>query len=88
MSNSIQNMPEYLSTQHLIQLGIYPSIDAAYQARVRGYSPDFIKLRHKILYSKKSVIEFLERRKNPGDSSHPDQNPVNIPQTPASTENQ
>ena len=59
---SINQMPEYLSTQHLIQLGIYPSIDAAYQARISGYSPDFIKLRHKILYSKSTVIEFLESR--------------------------
>ncbi len=88
MSKSIEEMPEYLSTQHLIQLCIYARIDAAYTARIQGYSPPFIKLRHKILYSKKSVIEFLERRKNPGDSSHPDQNSVNIPQTPASTENQ
>ncbi len=62
MSNSIQDMPEYLSTQHLIQLGIYPSIDAAYQARIQGYSPPYIKLRHKILYQKQAVIEFLDQR--------------------------
>ena len=61
---SIEQMPEYLSTQHLIQLGIYPSIDAAYQSRINGYSPEFIKLRHKILYSKNDVIKFLESRKN------------------------
>lgn len=62
MSKSIEEMPEYLSTQHLIQLGIYPSIDAAYQARIQGYSPSYIKLRHKILYQKQAVIEFLEQR--------------------------
>jgi len=64
-ASSIEQMPDYLSTQHLIQLGIYPSIDAAYQARMNGFSPQYIKLRHKVLYSKKAVIEFLESRTQP-----------------------
>ena len=73
ISTSLHQMPEYLSTQHLIQLGIYPSIDAAYQARVKGYSPRYIKLRHKVLYAKQSVIEFLENRTIPGDLHPPAQ---------------
>jgi len=62
---SIEHMPDYLSTQHLIQLGIYPSIDAAYQARLNGFSPQYIKLRHKVLYPKKAVIDFLASRTQP-----------------------
>lgn len=61
-TSSIEQMPDYLSTQHLIQLGIYPSIDAAYQARVNGFSPQYIKMRHKVLYPKQAVIDFLESR--------------------------
>lgn len=65
---SLDKMPEYLSTQHLIQLGLYPSIDAAYQARLNGYAPEYIKLRHKILYKKSAVISFLAERTKQGDS--------------------
>lgn len=67
-ASSLEQMPEYLSTQHLIALGIYSSVDAAYQARINGYSPDYIKIRRKILYDKKAVIEFLERKKNLGNA--------------------
>ncbi len=80
ISSSLQQMPEYLSTQHLIQLGIYPSIDAAYQARINGYSPEYIKLRHKILYPKRSIIEFLTNRTKPGDTYSPTQSSVTTQQ--------
>lgn len=70
MNNSptiFAQMPEYLSTQHLIELGIFPSTDAAYQARCNGNSPDFIKLKHKILFPKQAVIEFLASRLQSGE---------------------
>lgn len=63
--HSLDQMPEYLSTQHLIQLGIYPSIESAYQARINGFSPPYIKLRHKIMYEKQALIKFLESRMHP-----------------------
>jgi hypothetical protein len=66
-STKFELMPEYLSTRHLIQLGIYPSTDAAYQARCKGNSPDFIKLKHKILFPKQAVLEFLESRMRSGE---------------------
>jgi hypothetical protein len=65
--NIFEQMPEYLSTRHLINLGIFSSIDAAYQARCNGNSPDFIKLRHKILFPKQAVINFLASRLHSGE---------------------
>lgn len=59
---TLEEYPEFLSSVHLVKLGIYNSIDAAYLARVRSNSPAFIKMKHKILYPKKAVIDFLAER--------------------------
>ncbi len=72
ISTSLAKLPEFLSSGHLVQLGIYKSIDSAYQARINGYSPRFIKLRHKVLYQKQAVIEFLEARMKSKNSVDPD----------------
>lgn len=60
-------LPEFLSSRDLIKLGLYPSLAATYSARVRGCSPNFIKLKHKILYPKMGVIEFIERYMQSGE---------------------
>ena len=59
---SLEKYPEFLSSEHLVQLGIYKSTDAAYQARVHGHSPQYIKMKHKILYPRQAVIDFLASR--------------------------
>ncbi len=70
ISDKLDHMSEFLSAQDLVFLGIYTSIDAAYLARKRSNSPAFIKLRHKILYPKKAVIEFLEDRLLPSGNTN------------------
>ena len=60
--DNLENLPEFLVSKHLVELGIYPTLDAVYQARLRGASPNYIKLSRKILYPKISVVEFLENR--------------------------
>jgi len=67
ITTSLENLPEFLSSTHLVSLGIYKSIDSAYQARMNGHSPQFIKLAHKVLYPKRAVIEFLEKHTRKGD---------------------
>lgn len=67
---TLENMPEYLTTRHLVLLGIYPSTDATYHARAKGDGPEYIKMRHKILYTKSAVIEFLESRMNSNSTNH------------------
>lgn len=54
-------MPDLLATQDLVSLGLYPSTDAAYLARIRGKSPDFLKIGRKVLYPKASVMDFLKK---------------------------
>ena len=58
----LKMFPEFLRSTDLIKLGLYGSFDTLYRARLEGNSPDFIRLKRKILYPKKSLIEFLERR--------------------------
>lgn len=52
-------LPEFLSSQKMVDLGIYDSVQAVYAARRNGSSPRWIKLRHKIVYEKSTVIEWL-----------------------------
>jgi len=64
--NSLEKFPEFLSSHHLVELGIYPDVNATYQSRRKGIGPDYIKLGRRILYPKESVIEFLQSRMKPG----------------------
>lgn len=68
--DSFEALPEFLNSQHLVELGLYSSVDAAYLARVRGHSPHFLKLKRKVLYPKSSVIEFIEQSMERRNSSH------------------
>jgi hypothetical protein len=72
LHNSLNDLPQFLSSRHLVDLGLYPSLDAVYLARVRGHSPDFIKLKRKVLYPKDSVLKFIEQRMKKGGSSGSD----------------
>ena len=66
-SNLKDQLPELFSTQNLVDLGFWPNQDAAYLARRKGHSPDYIKVGAKILYPKSSVITFIEKHlKNGG----------------------
>lgn len=66
--SNFESLPALLSSNDLIKLGLYSSIDAAYVARIRGQSPTFLKLTRKILYPKQGVIEFIEQRMHKGES--------------------
>lgn len=64
--NSIDSMPDLLSSHDLVTLGLYRNTNAAYLARLRGHSPDFIKVGGLVKYPKISVIEFINSRKLDG----------------------
>jgi len=59
--SQLDSFPEFLTSNHLVDLGLYTSIDAAYSARIHGKSPDFLQFKRKILYPKTSVLQFLEQ---------------------------
>lgn len=56
----LKDYPEFLTSEHLVKLGLYASIDAAYQARRIGVGPRFIKMKHLVLYPKGELVKFLE----------------------------
>lgn len=62
----LDNLPAFLSSQDLVDLGIFPSIDSAYLARLRGISPDFFKVGRKVVYPKSSVEKFIQDRMQHG----------------------
>lgn len=59
---SISNLPEFLSSQDLVALGLFSSTDSAYVARIRGDSPEFLKVGKKVLYPKASLLRFIQDR--------------------------
>ena len=81
LSTPLEKLPEFLTSEHLVQLGLYKSIDAAYQARMNGHGPKFLKLKHLILYPKSSLLEFIEKRMREANSS------ANCHNKPATGEN-
>lgn len=56
---ALKSLPLFLTSKDLVELGFYPSEDAAYLGRVRGNSPDYVKMKRKILYPKASVVEYV-----------------------------
>lgn len=58
----LEKYPEFLDSQDLVKLGIYPTLMAVHQARKKGYSPQFIRIgKKKIIYSKEAIIQYLEK---------------------------
>jgi len=75
---SIESMPALLSVSDLVAIGLYSSTNAAYLARVHGNSPDFIKLKRKVLYKRESVADFIQQHTHNGSS--PEFSPFGIEQ--------
>ncbi len=58
----LKDYPELMKSSDLVALGLYRNTDAAYIARIRGNSPDYIKIGGIIKYPKSSVIKFMKER--------------------------
>ena len=58
----LDEYPELLDINDLINLGIYAHKNGAYRARKNGTSPNYVKMVRKILYPKESVRAFILAR--------------------------
>lgn len=70
ISNAFQEMPEFLTSTHLVELGLYQNCAAVYLARKNGLSPSYIRLSRRVLYPKLAVIEFVEKNLKDGSTKH------------------
>ena len=61
-SKTMEDVPEFMTTRDLIDLGIYSTIGSAFQARKTKRGPDYIQMRRKVLYKKQAVIDWIEKR--------------------------
>jgi len=48
-----------MSSKDLVKIGLYSSLDQAYQARFNGLGPSYIQPARKVLYPKESVIQYM-----------------------------
>lgn len=62
VSEKFKALPELLSSHDLVDLGLFRSPTAAYLARLRGYSPDYIKIGNLVKYPKSKVLEFIQKQ--------------------------
>ena len=62
LEDILNKYPEFLESEDLVKLGLYKTIDATYQARLKKYGPPYVKMRKKILYPKRQLIEWLEQK--------------------------
>ncbi len=68
MSVKLDSYSDLLTTKHLVELGLFSSLDAAYIARQKGQSPDFIQVKRRVLYPKAAVLAFLQRHTHRGEA--------------------
>ncbi len=61
IGNAFEKMPEFLTAEHLVELGLYRSCGGVYLARKNNCGPDYVRLMRRIVYPKSSVIEFVEK---------------------------
>ena len=57
---SFMECPEFLTSTHLVALGLYANLDAAYQDRRDGKGPAYIQTKRKVLYPKASVRKWID----------------------------
>ena len=62
MLEFLEKLPDLLTSAHLVEMGLYPDINATYQSRRKKTGPPYIKLRRTVLYPKKALREFLQER--------------------------
>ena len=69
-----RELPELCNTKDLVNFGIYKSEQAAHIARKKGVASEYFKLPHgTIMYSKKGILELLEKSKHtPRDENDKD----------------
>ena len=59
LTELLKKYPDFLTPNHLVEMGLYPSVDSVYLARARNQTPCFIQVKRKVLYPKLSLLEFL-----------------------------
>lgn len=64
--SKLDQLPDWISSTQLVSLGLFSSNCAMYLARVRGQSPDYIKIGKKVLYPKSGVIDFIRNHSHDG----------------------
>ena len=69
MIHDLSSYPDLLTTKHLVALGLFSSLDAAYVARRRNNSPDFIQVKRRVIYPKAAVQEFMQKHTHQGEPS-------------------
>lgn len=57
-----EELPELVNSEDLVRLGIYRTLQAAYEARQNGSSPPFIRVYGRgPVYPKRELIDFLKK---------------------------
>ena len=72
LAQRLESMPDFMTGNDLVALGLYRSNNALYIARLRGQAPDHIKFLRKILYPRDAVIAFINAHSKSGSMAKSD----------------
>jgi hypothetical protein len=56
---SLKDFSTLMTSNDLVKIGLYSSIDQAYQSRLKGEGPSYIQPARKVLYPKDLVIKYM-----------------------------
>ena len=59
IKKSLEKLPEFLTTQNLVDIGLYPNRQSVHLARYRGQAPSCMRIGKKIVFPKALVVEFV-----------------------------
>lgn len=55
-----KTLPEMITARNLVEIGLYNSPQAAYQARIKDCGPPYVIMpKHRVIYPRCGVIEFM-----------------------------
>jgi len=59
MEESLKDLPRFLSSADLVEIGLYKTQKSVHMARSRGVGPDCMHIGAKLLYPRESIIRFV-----------------------------
>jgi len=59
VKESLSKLPEFLNTQDLVDIGLYPNRQSVHLARSRNQAPACMRIGKKVVFPKGAIIDFV-----------------------------
>jgi len=59
IEKNLSKLPEFLTSQDLVNLGLYKNRPGVHNAKTRNHAPDSFLIGHKLVFPKAGIIKFI-----------------------------